>query len=373
MVNTCSSAGPSNTGSSAPTTGSSTPATGSSAPATGPSASARPSAPVGPSTATTVNTAFPESYKSRKANWDNIDKLQGAKDYDDWSHQVALLLSALHLDKVVLDGIKPVTDEETIVYNNMVCDALYLLTQVVSKPIMRKIARTRDPHEIWTYLRTTYYRDNGFNFVWQLHSLFKIADKFNESSEKLTIESFVDEYEQQYDRIQNLVAASKYEEYNTTYKTFLDSDRAKKDYLLTALASRYPSVVDNIATKDLLRYEEVKDKLFSLHGFGLLAVNKKEKAMVTSTKKIDKRSRFNKDKNAFSTITCFYCQKGGHRRSECRKLKADKEKKKGNSVTGNGNTGRADTANSGPKQERALVVSSGIPFEVCSAIAESIR
>ena len=68
-------------------------------------------------------------YKSRKANWDNIDKLQGSKDYDDWSHQVSLLLSVLHLD--ILDGIK-LSDENTeiLVYQNMVCGALYLLTQV---------------------------------------------------------------------------------------------------------------------------------------------------------------------------------------------------------------------------------------------------
>ena len=212
-------------------------------------------------------------------------KLQGSKDYDDWSHQISLLLSALHLDKVVLDGIKPSGGgAETLVYQNMVCDALYLLTQVVSKPVMRKISRMRDPHEIWTHLRTTYYRDNSFNFVWQLHSLFKLSEKFNSdtfgsesisgsisgstsdfTSEKSPLESFVDEYEQQYDRIRNLVAASKFEENNTAYKTFLDSDRAKKDYLLTALTTKYPSIVDNIATKDLLRYEEVKDKLSSLH------------------------------------------------------------------------------------------------------------
>ena len=143
-----------------------------------------PSAVPSSSTMPSTSTHFPADYKSRKANWDNIDKLQGSKDYDDWSHQVSLLLSALHLDKVVLEGIKPQPHnaQDKIVYNNMVCDALYLLTQVVSKGIMRKISRMRDPHEIWMYLRTTYYRDNGFNFVWQLHSLFKLSEKFNQGT-----------------------------------------------------------------------------------------------------------------------------------------------------------------------------------------------
>jgi len=77
--------------------------------------------------ATVFTTVFPTTYKSRKTNWDNIDKLQGLHDYDDWSHQVSLLLAALHLDKVVIDGVKPSTEEDTPIYQNMVCDALYMI------------------------------------------------------------------------------------------------------------------------------------------------------------------------------------------------------------------------------------------------------
>ena len=80
--------------------------------------------PLSNPTMSSTSAHFPAEYKSRKANWDNIDKLQGSKDYDDWSHQVSLLLSALHLDRVVLEGIKPHNAQDTIVYHNMVCDAL---------------------------------------------------------------------------------------------------------------------------------------------------------------------------------------------------------------------------------------------------------
>ena len=82
----------------------------------------------------------------------------------------------------------------------------------------------RDPYDIWVYLRTNCYRDSGFNFVWQLRNLFMILAKFNGSGDsggatdgatgKPTLESFIDEYEQQYDRIRSLVAASRYEEYH---------------------------------------------------------------------------------------------------------------------------------------------------------------
>ena len=70
--------------------------------------------------------------------------------------------------------------------------------------------------------------------MWQLYSLFKLSERFNESTSgsfatSTTLESFIEEYEQQYDRICNLVAASNYEENHHAYKAFLDSDRAKKE------------------------------------------------------------------------------------------------------------------------------------------------
>lgn len=93
----------------------------------------------------------PLEYKTRKANLESIDKLEGLKDYDDWSHQVAMLLSALRLDTIVINGVTrspSATAVEKEIYQTMVCDALYLLTLVVSKPIMRKISRITKPCEI---------------------------------------------------------------------------------------------------------------------------------------------------------------------------------------------------------------------------------
>ena len=166
------------------------------------------------------------------------------------------------------------------------CDALYLLTQVVSKPIMRKISRMTNPHQIWGYLKTTYYRDSGFNFVGQISALFSLSEKLD-----MTIEAFLDQYEQQYDRLRNLVAASKFPEYNVHFREFLDSDRAKRDFLLTALSKKYPNIVDNLTTKEDLKFEELKDKLFSLHtgpaGNNSAVSNdpQSEKAMVTGQRK----------------------------------------------------------------------------------------
>ena len=147
-------------------------------------------------------------------------------------------------------------------------------------------------------------------------------------------------------------------------KTFLDSNRTKKAYLLTAWATNNMSIVDNIATKDLLRYEKVKDKLLSLHDSGELlnlyerkensgngkggnAGNgsnggKVEKAMVVSEKKeghkmkkptpvkyfycqnvghkiTECRNRLMTEKDKEKTITCDYCHKQGHKTSDCRK------------------------------------------------------
>lgn len=100
-----------------------------------------------------------------------------------------------------------------------------------------------------------------------MSSLFSLPEKVNGSN----LETFIDKYEHHYDRLRNLVAASKFEEYNSHFLLFLDSDRAKRDFLLTSLSKKYPNVVDNLTTKDSLKFEEVKDKLFSLHADSMLS------------------------------------------------------------------------------------------------------
>ena len=242
---------------------------------------------------------FPHDFKTRKVNLESIDKLEGLKDlYDDWSHQVAMLLSALRLNNVVINGatLTPTaTTAEKETYQTMVCDALYLLTQVVSKPIMRMISRITNPHEIWAYLKTTYYRDSGFNFVGHMSSLFPLPEKLNGSN----LETFIDKYEHHYDRLRNLVAASKFEEHNSHFLLFLNSDRAKRNFLLTTLSKKYPNVVDNLTTKDSLKFEEVDYKLRSLHTDLMLNPSSIEQrdtaALITQSQvKFNKSNRLNK-------------------------------------------------------------------------------
>ena len=70
----------------------------------------------------------------------------------------------------------------------------------------------------WSYFKTTYYRDSGFNFVTNMSSLLALFEHLNGSH----LEAFIDKYEQLYDRLRSLVSASKFVEYNSHFRQFLD-------------------------------------------------------------------------------------------------------------------------------------------------------
>jgi hypothetical protein len=79
---------------------------------------------------------------------DNIDRiLTGHENYEDWAEQVTVVLDALQLSEIVIEG-KPTADDATT--KALKSHALLLLIQVISKPIIKLVAKKRDPHLIWT-------------------------------------------------------------------------------------------------------------------------------------------------------------------------------------------------------------------------------
>jgi len=93
---------------------------------------------------------------------DDIDLLVGHENYNDWAAQVGLVLREMDVMDIVLDptAAKSVADTAT-----MKQSALLVLIQVLSKPILKVVAKLQHPHSIWTYLRKIYYRDSTFSFV----------------------------------------------------------------------------------------------------------------------------------------------------------------------------------------------------------------
>jgi hypothetical protein len=63
---------------------------------------------------------------------DNIEILTGHENYEDWAEQVTVVLDALQLSEIVIEG-KTTADDATT--KALKSHALLLLIQVISKPI----------------------------------------------------------------------------------------------------------------------------------------------------------------------------------------------------------------------------------------------
>ena len=81
----------------------------------------------------------------------------------------------------------------------------------------------------------------------------------------------------------------------------LDKDEAKRDWLLTALISHYPEIVDNLTTKDNLTYSQLKIRLNSCSS-NAKAANINNSALVTNHDSHKKqKSRTSTNTNTAST------------------------------------------------------------------------
>ena len=84
---------------------------------------------------------------------DNVDLLVGHENYDDWAAQVGLVLRGMGVMDIVLDPTVAKSDADAAAMEQ---SALLVLIQVLSKPILKVVAKLHHPHSIWTYLRQTH-------------------------------------------------------------------------------------------------------------------------------------------------------------------------------------------------------------------------
>jgi transposase InsO family protein len=248
---------------------------------------------------------------------DNIEILTGHDNYEDWAEQMTVVLDALQLSEIVIEG-RTVADNETALRSQ----ALLLLIQVISKPIMKLVSKKRDPHLIWTYLRESYHRDTAFSFVQQIMNFTSLPTTYD-PAEPLGI--FIDRFETEWARLQSLTSGST-DTYRTKFREFLEEDKAKRDFLLGFLVKHHQNVVDNLTTKDSLSYSDVVQKLHSLSS------NELESSSSVAYK-VNQQPARGKKKNSDSTNKkeCTYCKAHklgsyvGHVWNDCRKLKAKQE------------------------------------------------
>jgi transposase InsO family protein len=274
---------------------------------------------------------------------DNIEILTGHENYDDWADQVTIVLDAMQLSEIVIEG-KDLPDsadeDEKPVLKTLRSQALLVLIQLLSKPIMKIVAKKRDPHAIWKYLRETYRRDTAFSFVQQIMTFTSLPSSYD-PSEPRAISEFIDRCETEWARLQSLTDGSNDSDtYRTKFREFLEEDKAKRDFLLGFLVKHHENVVDNLTAKDSLSYSDVVMKLHSLSCYSDTSIAYKasrpnERDRDTDREKKDRDTDHEKKE-------CNYCKAHklgnpqGHTWKDCRKLKAkqDAERKTEDSSDG---------------------------------------
>ena len=193
----------------------------------------------------------------------------------------------------------------------------------------------KEPHKIWKALEQKFGLKNLRTFFFQYRSLMHLKlEDTSRLSEHLT------HFETEWNRFQHRCQQGKAEDkLKLPYQlqAFASSEQAKATTLLASLPDEMDNIVDNLLTKDLT-YDETLSRLMDLGQKG--EKNDKEDSAYqttnrTSKKQKSKQSQEKRTKDSGKESGCTYCRKrypntnySGHSWNECRKLKADQEKKR---------------------------------------------
>jgi len=92
--------------------------------------------------------------------------------------------------------------------------ALTIFIQVVSQDILEKIAELEDPHLMWTWLCTEYYKDSAFALVSQIMNLVSLPTQYSGTE----LPGFISKVESQWLHLTKLSKASS-DSYRKSYAT----------------------------------------------------------------------------------------------------------------------------------------------------------
>jgi len=194
---------------------------------------------------------------------DSIAKLTGQDNYPIWRASMNIVLKGIKAYEVVVDGVSPADNgvspadnadqTEVDAFEHPKHTASTIFIQMVSQDILEKIVKLEDPHLMWTWLRTKYYRDSAFALVSQIMNLISLPTQYSGTD----LPGFISKFESQWLHLMELSKASS-DLYQKTFTTFLNEDKAKRDLLLGFLVKHHQNVIDNITMKDSLSYADVK-------------------------------------------------------------------------------------------------------------------
>jgi len=164
--------------------------------------------------------------------------------------------------EVVVDGVSPADNAEQTemdAFEQLKHTASTIFIQVVSQDILEKIVELEDPHLMWTWLCTEYYRDSAFALVSQIMNLVSLPTQYSGTD----LPGFISEFESQWLHLTKLSKASS-DSYRKTFAKCLNEDKAKRYFLLCVLGKHHKNVIDNLTTKDSLSYADVKQRLMDI-------------------------------------------------------------------------------------------------------------
>ena len=266
-------------------------------------------------------------------------KLEGQENYSKWCAAMKIMLRNMGCLEIVVDGAAPASDAPTTevsAFTLLQNNAAAAMIQVVNSTILDQIVELEDPHKMWLHLKEQYYRDNSLSFIYQMRAFNTLLFNYS-SSDKIS--DFITNFETEWLRLSQLAAASK-DPYRVAYSTFLKEDKAKRDFLLSAMAQVHPNVVDNLSTKDDNSYSDCKRHLLGLEATNLAS---KSSDVALATVQRNQRSQRQSGPSAPSpsapgtpkkSPVCTWCKKhlpgkeNGHWWTQCSKAKEFSEKKK---------------------------------------------
>ena len=117
-------------------------------------------------------------------------------------------------------------------YREIKSAAMIMIIQLISQQILAKCNRIHDPYKLWIHLKSQYYSNSPYSFVYQMHSLFTIGSSFDSSQ---PVSNFIERYESEWALLSTLSASSGESSYRIKLSDFLACDEAKRDILLSIL------------------------------------------------------------------------------------------------------------------------------------------
>ena len=168
---------------------------------------------------------------------------------------------------------------------------------------------------MWTWLRTKYYRDSAFALVSQIMNLVSLPTQYSGTD----LPGFISKFESQWlDRTKLSKASSNI--YWKIFATFLNEDKARRDFLLGFLVKLQNNVIDNHTTKDSLSYADFEQRLMVID---ISEIEENSALFVPKPlgskkkgKKPSKLGNTNNSSSSSSTKTCTWCKKHNPAKSE---------------------------------------------------------